>query len=354
MYSSILNNYSAQDKELFFHVFDKENSSFVKLSNWTNLVETNFINYNFFFYNFGTLNFIESPFSFFNTFQFFKNMENNLFFIFNIKEKVLSYENDFIIDTDITELYINLRKSTFITFFTTNMIDIPICFKKSKSLKNKNFEFLFLKFTNLVMREGKKEKTFRTILNNFFYFFNEKFENEALSTDFSISWFELFFFFNNNIKLSQKNTWSSIETIEESHLIYNHLLSKNYKEFDTNFFIKNFFFSKLIQLSPLFNYFIYSVDKNVRKYTRGKSGKYIFIWKYIAPYKRHYLMCRWFLKELKFDESRSINKRFYNLYHLLTYDIKQTYAWKAKNYTYAFIFKNFRKTLMTHLKTITS
>jgi hypothetical protein len=122
-----------------------------------------------------------------NTFHFFKNIENNLFFDFHIKEKVFSYENDFVVDTNISELYINLRKSTFITFFTTNMIDIPICFKKSKSLKNKNFEFLFLKFTNLVMREGKKEKTFRMVLNNFFYFFNEKFENETPSVRFSIT-----------------------------------------------------------------------------------------------------------------------------------------------------------------------
>jgi hypothetical protein len=190
------------------------------------------------------------------------------------------------------------------------------------------------------------------VLNNFFYFFNEKFENETPSVRFSITWFELFFLFNNNIKLFSQNTWSNIETIEELPLMYNHSLSKNYKELDINFFIKNFLFSKLTQLSPIFNYFIYSVDKNVRKYTRGKSGKYIFIWKYIAPYKRHYLMCRWFLKELKFDESRSIDKRFHNLFNLLTYDIKQTYAWKAKNYTYAFIFKNFRKTFMTSLRTV--
>jgi hypothetical protein len=60
--------------------------------------------------------------------------------------------------------------------------------------------------------------------------------------------------------------------------------SFNYFEFDNNFlktnnifFVKNFIFSKLIQLTPIFSFFIYNVDKNIKKFTRGKSGKYVFI-----------------------------------------------------------------------------
>jgi hypothetical protein len=52
------------------------------------------------------------------------------------------------------------------------MIDVPICFKKSKSLKYKNFELPFLKFINLLMRQGKKEQITTYCLQTLFTFFN--------------------------------------------------------------------------------------------------------------------------------------------------------------------------------------
>jgi ribosomal protein S7 len=50
------------------------------------------------------------------------------------------------------------------------MIDVPICFKKTKSIKFKNFELPLLKFTNLLMRKGKKEKMIKTLFLAFFSF----------------------------------------------------------------------------------------------------------------------------------------------------------------------------------------
>jgi len=39
-----------------------------------------------------------------------------------------------------------------------------------------------------------------------------------------------------------------------------------------------FVFKNLISpISPIFSYYIYSVDKNIRKFSRKKSGKYTFI-----------------------------------------------------------------------------
>jgi hypothetical protein len=68
--------------------------------------------------------------------------------------------------------FLFLRKSTFISFFIDNMIDVPICFKKSKSLKMRNSELPFLKFTNLLMRRGEREKTTRIVIRSFFLFFS--------------------------------------------------------------------------------------------------------------------------------------------------------------------------------------
>ncbi len=36
-------------------------------------------------------------------------------------------------------------------------------------------------------------------------------------------------------------------------------------------------FANFIKVQPMFNFFIYKVNKNIYKNTRGKSGKYTFI-----------------------------------------------------------------------------
>jgi hypothetical protein len=134
------------------------------------------------------LNFNYSNFYFLNTrnLQLFGNssfaVENTNFFLFYFNKQFFEIETEqympfaketFYDEEFIFHNYLKLRNYSFITFFIDNMIDVPICFKKSKSLKTKNFESVFLKFSNLIMRAGKKEKFFRIFLSSFFSFFNE-------------------------------------------------------------------------------------------------------------------------------------------------------------------------------------
>lgn len=324
---------------------------FEPLINSENLNQINVTNYNLIVSNTGLSQIHNTSFTTLSTFFFFQNFQNKNFFFINEENSFLMNENEFFSNDKFFKKYTHLRKSTFIDFFLSNFVDIPICFKKSKSLKRRSFEFFFLKFTNLLMRRGKKEQVFCFILKAFSEFFYAQFEILKFPK-WKISWFDIFFLFNFNVKLKHLNTWSEKNSFNEKLLNFDFSLNENFKEFDSRFFLKNFLYSKLMQFSPIFNYFVYNIDKNIRKYTRGKSGKYVFVWKYIAPYKRSYLMYRWFLKELKFDENRYFNRRLYNLFYTLTYNIKQTFAWKSKNYTYGYIFKNFRKSLMSNLKTI--
>jgi len=115
---------------------------------------------------------------------------------------------------------------------------------------------------------------------------------------------------------------------------------------------KNNFLINLSALSPVFSYYVYSVDKNVRKYSRGKSGKYVFIWKYVAPYKRQYQALRWITKELKFRFEKTLNQRFSSIFYNLKFDLKNTFVWKSKVFSHNYVFKNFKKSLMVNLKTI--
>jgi len=55
-------------------------------------------------------------------------------------------------------------------------------------------------------------------------------------------------------------------------------LNRNKKfEVRTSLFFKNSFLKLFNEINPIFTYFIYSVDKNIKKYSRGKSGKYAFV-----------------------------------------------------------------------------
>jgi hypothetical protein len=49
------------------------------------------------------------------------------------------------------------------------------------------------------------------------------------------------------------------------------------KNINTAHFTKLFLFERLTQFQPIFNFFVYNVDKNIKKFSRGKSGKYVFI-----------------------------------------------------------------------------
>lgn len=274
---------------------------------------------------------------------------NNLDFTFFEPTAVLApYSEKFYEEPEILSGYINMRKSTFISFFVENLIDIPVCFKKSKSLKNKNFEFFFLKFTNLFMREGKKEKAYRSILLSFFLFFDEINHQLQIKNAF-LDWYRYLF----SLSLAGFYDQKTINDYprEEFLMIFQHFYKDQKKDINFEADVKSLIGKNLSQISPMFLYFVYNVDKNVRKFSRGKSGKYVFVWKYVAPYKRKFLMFKWLLKEIKFDDSRTLDTRLSNFFNTLFFNIKDTHAWKAKNFTYSFIFKNFRKTFMLSLKT---
>jgi len=65
--------------------------------------------------------------------------------------------------SDVASSYSHLRRVSFIDFFINYAIDVPICFKKSPSLKSINSQLPLLKFANLLTRSGKRESLFRIL-----------------------------------------------------------------------------------------------------------------------------------------------------------------------------------------------
>jgi len=60
---------------------------------------------------------------------------------------------------------------------------------------------------------------------------------------------------------------------------------------------------------PLFLFYIYKIDKKIYKNSRGKSGKYKFLWKYVPSYKRNSTMISWVAKEMRTVNGRTISSR---------------------------------------------
>lgn len=84
------------------------------------------------------------------------------------------------------------------------------------------------------------------------------------------------------------------------------------------------FLTNVNQVLPIFSFYIYKVDKKIFKNTRGKSGKYTFIWKYVAPYKRFFLVLLWFIRELKVLPGRTLVERLNLLLDGYFFDIRKT------------------------------
>ena len=59
-----------------------------------------------------------------------------------------------------------LRISSFISFFRGNNVDVPRCFRRTRSVRRAHNEIQLLKFNNYLMRHGKKLKTSNYLLSS--------------------------------------------------------------------------------------------------------------------------------------------------------------------------------------------
>ena len=96
---------------------------------------------------------------------------------------------------------------------------------------------------------------------------------------------------------------------------------------------------------PLFSFFIRKIDKDVQKYSRGKSGKYFLVWKYITVQKSQNVIFHWLKRELKLEKSLSINLRVNKVFTTLIFYPEKSFTHKLKSFTHKFIFNTYRKNL---------
>lgn len=64
-----------------------------------------------------------------------------------------------------------------------------------------------------------------------------------------------------------------LETMMESH----HKITLEGCSYNNSIYLKNLLFDKLSKYSSIFSFYIRRVDKNIRKNSRNKSGKYTVV-----------------------------------------------------------------------------
>ena len=252
------------------------------------------------------------------------------------------YTNRFL-ETDIFFMYYDyLNTSQFSLFFTNLSIDIPVCFQKSNSLFKLSNELTLIKLVNFFMRDGKKLRLQILVVSILIKIFQN---NYYLITKNDVPLWKQFYI--NFTQLKYNFSYKNINLC-----LYDNMFSDVSKDFTRLSNVFSFFFKELMTILPIFSLYIYKVDKFIYKNTRGKSGKFTFIWKYITPYKRLFWVFHWLSKELKMQVGKKLKLRLHLLFNNVFFNKKSLFLYKIKRFSYNYIYENCKNSLQKTYKTV--
>ena len=243
---------------------------------------------------------------------------------------------------DVSQILTNIKDSKFKAFFKDLDIDTPCILNKTRSLKRLGGATHLNKLSAYLSRSGKKLKVLKVLLHTL---------NIICNT------LKLSFFFDNNIVCWRNLYFTNVTYLHNntslfkfSNITYNSL-SLNYKlrrdeiskpEYLT---INELITQTFKKFNFLFSFYIYKVDKQIYKNSRGKSGKYTFVWKYVAPYKRNLLALHWLTKEMRITSGKTVYSRVIQVVNNFLFNTNQTWIWKIKRFSLNYTYFNLRRTL---------
>jgi hypothetical protein len=70
----------------------------------------------------------------------------------------------------------------------------------------------------------------------------------------------------------------------------------------------------------------------------------------VPTHKRLFLTMRWILKDIRFAQNKQFFDRLFKALSALSITPDKSFAWKSKIFSHNYVFKNFKKTLMTSLR----
>lgn len=210
--------------------------------------------------------------------------------------------------TSIKKTFESIRSSKFKLFFKNLTIDTPAILNRTHSLnRNQNFTD-FGKLAICLTRGGKKIQASNLISKAIFSSFKEV----TISTTPTFPVFDtrlLYYYFTTLNVTGLRGLPVSFYNLSNFKLALDNVITDDHL-IKSEDFTPEFFFKKSIKMfNLLFSFYIYKVDKNIYKNSRGKSGKYSFVWKYVPPYKRSTLIAQWLMKEVRISPGKNIQDR---------------------------------------------
>lgn len=246
------------------------------------------------------------------------------------------------------ELLLPIAVSNFKQFFKNVSVATPQQLNQTPSLHRLKGLTSLRRLTTYITRGGQFYKTMQVLLNAF----------STLETDLKTVWGSaaqtfnwttyystLVWFPHMTQGISQHPIPFLVKYSDKAKLTYGDLEKLTPTDI-------NFLFSETFKrFNFLFSFYIYKVDKQIYKNSRGRSGKYTFVWKYVAPYKRSFLILHWLAREMRTHSGKTWQMRVITVLRNFFFNTTSTWIWKIKKFSLNYVYFNLRKTLGETYKT---
>lgn len=133
---------------------------------------------------------------------------------------------------------------------------------------------------------------------------------------------------------------------------YQQEYTSTYYEAKGDRWVQSMLYNEILDYLPLFSFYVRRVDKLQRKHSRGKSGKYTILWKYVPKYKRFITVLRWLVRDVRFQKSRTFNQRLHRSLDTFLFDKQSHLVYKLRHFVHNFVFQNHKKTLLKTLRSV--
>lgn len=183
------------------------------------------------------------------------------------------------------------------------------------------------RLTNYLMRRGQKTKFLKALTSNFLNYKMSKGVDHPLSNPLhTIN-------FKNIPQFLSGHYFTDLCMVEAIQLR---------KPITTHDVI----FTHINSFLPSFALISERVSKKVRKFTRGKSGRYTRFWVYLPPHKRQSWVCQQLAREIRFGVEKKLRVRIGTTLQTLISDPSTHFLTHQIMRVYRIIFKNYRQTLI--------
>ena len=256
-------------------------------------------------------------------------------------------------DTDVAlETALIQQSSTLVSFFSSQLIDIPSCFRKAKASHSSFADKPKLRLVTMLMRHGKKLKVSKlyslSALN-----ISLMYTSNALTSGCEADWRLAHSLFSQLTSLtSPRGPLYSLPASTETEIHDKHMqLSSNVGQYVSDHdYASELLFDEILSYMPSFSFFIKRVDKMKRRHSRGKSGRYEMTWKYVPPYKRLLVVLRWLMRDIRFQAPKTFQKRIEKSLEVLLLNKPTHLVFQSRQFVHKFVFRKYRKTLLYNLR----